>query len=52
MYKGVPLIDVRTIVSIDIARAKPKSHNLTRPFAPSKTFCGFRSLWMMRCECQ
>jgi hypothetical protein len=43
MYRGVPLIEVKTIVLVDMARAKPKSHSLTRPPAPTSTFCGFMS---------
>jgi hypothetical protein len=44
MYSGVPLIDVSTTVFIDMARAKPKSHSLTRPCAPIRMFCGLMSL--------
>ena len=52
MYSGVPLIDVRTVVCCDIARAKPKSQSITREFAPSSTFCGFMSRWITRCVCR
>ena len=44
MYKGVPLIEVSTIVLVDIDLANPKSHSLTIPFAEIKIFCGFISL--------
>ena len=44
MYSGVPLIDVRTIVLHDMARAKPKSHSLTVPCEPIRMFWGFMSL--------
>ena len=44
MYNGVPLIEVRTIVLHDMARAKPKSHSLTVPCEPIKMFWGFMSL--------
>ena len=49
---GVPLIEVRTIVLFDIARANPKSHNFILPFAPIKTFCGFMSRCMILFECR
>jgi hypothetical protein len=38
MYKGVPLIDVKTMVLVDIDLAKPKSHSLTIPLAEIKMF--------------
>lgn len=38
MYKGVPLIEVRTIVLVDIERANPKSQSLTMPLAEIKMF--------------
>ena len=39
MYSGVPLMLVSTMVLLDMARAKPKSHSLTVPPAPIKMFC-------------
>lgn len=38
MYNGVPLIECNTYVFVDIALAKPKSHNLTTPFADNNIF--------------
>ncbi len=44
MYSGVPLMDVSTMVLQLMARAKPKSHSFTAPFAPIRMFWGFMSL--------
>lgn len=44
MYSGVPLMDVSTIVLLLMARAKPKSHSFTTPFAPIKMFCVHRHI--------
>ena len=52
MYKGVPLIDVSTMVLVDIERAKPKSQSLTIPLAEIRMFYGFMSLWIMRWLCK
>jgi hypothetical protein len=43
-------MDATTVVCCDMARANPKSHSMTRPFAPMSTFCGFMSRWITRCE--
>jgi hypothetical protein len=43
MYKGVPLIDVKTTVFKDINLANPKSHNLITPPALIRIFYGFIS---------
>lgn len=32
--------------------AKPKSASLMQPFLLTRRFCGFKSLWTMRCECR
>ena len=39
MYSGVPLMLVSTMVLLDIARAKPKSHSFTVPPEPMRMFC-------------
>lgn len=39
MYRGVPLMDVSTIVLHDMARAKPKSQSFTVPPDPIRMFC-------------
>eukprot|EP00962_Isochrysis_galbana_P037018 scaffold12884_cov111-Isochrysis_galbana.AAC.12 len=52
MYRGVPLMDATTVVCCDMARANPKSHSMTRELAPMRTFCGFMSRWITRCECR
>ena len=39
MYRGVPLMEVSTIVLLDMALAKPKSQSLTVPPEPIKMFC-------------
>lgn len=38
MYNGVPLIEVRTIVLVDIDLANPKSQSLTIPLAEIRMF--------------
>ena len=48
MYSGVPLMLVNTIVALDMARAKPKSHSFTTLWLPMRMFWGFMSRWMMR----
>jgi len=39
----VPLIEVKTTVLLLMARAKPKSHNFTTPFA-IRMFYGYSSI--------
>jgi len=45
-------MEVNTIVLLLMARAKPKSHSLMRPFGPMSTFCGFMSRCMILLECR
>jgi len=45
-------MDVSTVVSLDMARAKPKSQSFTVPSEARSTFCGFMSRWITFWECK
>ena len=44
------MMEVSTIVLLDMARAKPKSQSFTTRCDPMRMFWGFMSRWMMRLE--